>query len=158
MGTRNIAALANCKRCQRMHMRPAQPYCADCAELRLVQRNLIYKGLQHYGLKTGVLVEDLSLETGVGVEDIEAFFFEGQLGTMADALLFSCGTCRQPMRLVQRNGRLCVACSRTIAEKTGVRIRSYNQLEQEANAPSSPPLKPKTTVSKRKSDLRYGQC
>jgi hypothetical protein len=147
----NAQTLANCKECHKIHTRAGQAYCANCHELRLHQRNLIYTHLQRVGLKQGVAVDDLARRTGVPLETIESFFFEGQLGTMADALLFTCGSCKQLMHLSQRNGRLCVECSQDISTKTGVRIRDYRELEKESNATvvagSGPAGNSKPTVS-----------
>lgn len=123
-------AVINCRKCGKVFQKRATDLCPVCIQLEEEQFKILYRSLQKSASNGGIAIEELSVEVGISVEDIERFYRDGRLSTAASYLKLPCQACGVVMNEIDRRGRYCIKCSEIAATKAGVEVKSLQQLEK----------------------------
>lgn len=122
--------IANCKKCNRVFQKVIQDFCSACIALEEEQCKVLYRILQKSAARGGIVIGELSRESGVSTEDIERFYLEGRLSTAGTLLKFQCQGCSVMIGEPERRGRYCRECSHRTANQAGVEVKSRQSLEK----------------------------
>lgn len=106
---------ANCKKCSKVFDKVYTPYCNNCYAEHSENLSNIYRFVQDNNTMS---LDQVALSCNISIGELERILFSGELGTASTKIIYECQRCETLISPLNRRGRFCLKCTRTI-EKEG---------------------------------------
>ena len=104
--------IVNCKQCKRLFRQlTAKDMCPECSSEYHDQLSKVY---QHVLRHERLSLEDIATQCKIPLSQVEAYFYDGKLGTASGHITSKCNRCGMDVLPIQRKGRFCIECANKV--------------------------------------------